>query len=145
VRGHVVALVLAAACSDTPEPEFPTDYAATYTEVRGCRSSSDHDLHQIRVLADPAALDPYRTRTSAFPVGAVVLKEEFDFADTLCAGPILVWTVMKKTRSAANLGWTWQYVEPASGVGTQNERRCINCHTTCGVGPDGYDGTCTMP
>ena len=141
----LVVLVLLSACSDSPEAEFPASYAASYTQVRDCRSSSDHDLHRIRVLADPAALGPYMTRTDPFPVGSIVLKEEFDFADTNCEGPIVEWTVMKKLAKADNLGWTWQHVDPDRSVVTENEERCIDCHRTCGAAPDGYDGTCTMP
>lgn len=142
----LAALVLVAAgCTDGAEPEFPADYASTFTEVRGCRGSTDHDLHRIRVLADPAALAPYQGRTQAFPVGAIVLKEEYDYDDINCASAIVEWTVMVKTAEPANLGWHWQHVTPSRDVATDNEARCINCHTDCGVAPDGYDGTCAMP
>lgn len=144
MRG-LLLLVVVAACADPADPVFPADYRATYTEVRNCRQSSDHDLHRIRVMAAPDALEPYTTRASAFPVGAVVLKEEFDFADTDCSGDIIEWTVMQKTADSAHLGWHWQDVRPGRDVSTENLPRCINCHTTCGVAPDGYDGTCTVP
>jgi len=124
---------------------FPADYAATYTEVRGCRSSSDHDLHRIRVLVDPAAHDPYATRTAAFPVGSIVLKAEYDFGDTSCSGPVIEWTVMQKLGTPEDLGWLWQRVAADRSVTTENDPLCITCHTSCGVAPDGYDGTCTMP
>lgn len=137
--------VLLTACADDPDPRFPADYTATYTQVRDCRSSSDHDLHRIRVLADPAALGPYNTRTSPFPVDSVVLKAEYDFGDTACAGPVIEWTVMQKLATPEDLGWVWQRVAADRGVTTQNDSRCITCHTSCGVSPDGYDGTCTMP
>lgn len=146
MRGWYALLVVAAACGDDGgTPVFPADYTTTYTEVRNCRSSSDHDLHRIRVLADPAALDPYRLRTSAFPVGSVVLKAEYDFADTSCAGPIIMWTAMQKQATPEDLGWVWQRVKADRSVETENDRLCIQCHTDCGVAPDGYDGTCTMP
>lgn len=145
----VLALVTCAlvACSDPTPPEFPADYAASYTEVRDCRASSDHELHHIRVLAAPAALEAYTTRAVPFPVDAIVLKEEFDFADSSCTGPIVKWTVMRKLAAAspATLGWRWQHVGPDRVVVTEDEERCITCHTTCGAPPDGYDGTCTMP
>ncbi len=138
-------LVLVAACTDDPVPRFPADYATTYTEVRGCRSSSDHELHRIRVLADPAALGPYTTRTSAFPVESIVLKAEYDFGDTACSGPPIEWTVMQKVATPEDLGWVWQRVAADRSVTTENDPLCITCHTSCGVAPDGYDGTCTMP
>lgn len=139
--------LLVAACHDELPAEFPADYATSYTEVRACRASSDHDLHHIRVLADPAALGPYQSRAQAFPPGAVVLKEEFDFSDLACSGPIVEWTVMMKlaTPMPDTLGWRWQHVDPDRHVVTQDEERCIGCHTACGVPPDGYDGTCAMP
>ncbi|CAN5873715.1 hypothetical protein BH11MYX3_BH11MYX3_44850 [soil metagenome] len=138
-------LVVVAACSDGPDPVFPESYAATYTEVRDCRSSSDHDLHRITVLADPAALGAYQTRASAFPVGSVVLKAEYDFGDTSCTGPVIEWTVMQKLGSPEDLGWVWQRVNADRSVETENDPLCIMCHSDCGVAPDGYDGTCTMP
>ncbi|MEO8699429.1 MAG: hypothetical protein ABI867_05270, partial [Kofleriaceae bacterium] len=60
-----------------PPAVFPETYAATYTEVRDCRLSLEHDLFHIKVLVDPPALTPYTDRTTAFPVGAVVLKEQY--------------------------------------------------------------------
>jgi hypothetical protein len=128
-------------------PAFPADYAATYTEVRGCRNSADHDLSRVRVLADPAALEPYRQRDADFPVGSVVLKEEHDFADTDCAGSPVRWTVMTRLApgsSPSTLDWHWQAVDGSRRVTTENEPRCIGCHTSCGVPPDGYLGTCTV-
>lgn len=143
-RVALFALVAASACTGE-DPLFPSDYASTYTEVRDCRSSSDHDLHRIRVLTDPAALAPYTDRQAPFPVGSVVLKEEHDFADTDCSGPVIEWTVMRKTRESDDLGWSWQKVDGDSTVSADGTGRCVNCHTSCGVAPDGYDGTCTMP
>lgn len=139
-------LALLAACGDDGggSPVFPESWSSTYTEVRNCRSSSDHDLHRIRVLADPAALDPYRNHTP-FPVGAVVLKAEYDFADTSCTGPVIEWTAMQKLATPEDLGWVWQRVKADRSIDTENDPRCIQCHTDCGVPPDGFDGTCTMP
>lgn len=139
-------MLVAAACgTDAAPPAFPAGYAATYTEVRACRSSSDHDLHKIRVLADPAALAPYRDRTAEFPIGAIVLKEEYDFADGACSGPVIEWTVMEKLATAGNLGWSWQRIDLDRDVVTEDDGRCISCHTQCGGAPDGYAGTCAVP
>lgn len=143
-------IVLAAACGgdDGAAPVFPADYAASYVEVRDCRTSADHDLGRIRILADPAALAPYRDRAAPFPAGAVVLKVEHDFGDTDCTGPITQWTVMERLADgdgATTLGWRWQRVDAGRGVVTEDEPRCIGCHTDCGVAPDGYLGTCAMP
>lgn len=130
------------------EPFFPEDYDATYVEVRNCRGSGDHDLNNIRILADPAALEPYEGRMLPFPEGAVVLKAEYDFGDLTCEGPIKQWTVMKKLAEGSaddTLGWAWQRVDADREVLEEDPPRCIACHTGCGKPPDGYDWTCALP
>ena len=134
-----VLLFLAACGSDSASPLFPDGYQ--YAEVRNCRSSSDHDLNKIRVLVDPVAANSYTTRSAPFPDGSIVLKEEYDFADTTCSGALVQWTVMKKVGGT----WQWQRVDKDRNVESENEARCINCHTQCGKPPDGYDGTCAVP
>ncbi len=140
------------ACNDdggqpSIEPLFPADYSSRYTEVRPCMSSGDHDLHNVRILVDDAAHDPYVDRTAPFPVGAVVLKEEYDFGDTTCSGPTLGWTVMQRLADGSSLDtldWEWQQVDPDRVVVSADEPRCVSCHTGCGVPPDGYEGTCAI-
>lgn len=130
------------------EPFFPEDYEATYTEVRNCRGSGDHDLNNIRILVDPAARTPYEGRAEPFPTGAVVIKEEYDFGDTTCSGALKQWTVMRKRPSGTapeTLGWEWQQVDAERRVVDEDPPRCINCHQGCGVAPDGYDWTCSIP
>ena len=150
-RALLCGLVIASgACGgdDGPAPRFAADYPARFVEVRGCRASADHDLRRIRVLADPAALAPYRTRATPFPAGAVVLKEEYDFADGECAGPVVSWTVMERLPTGTapdRLDWAWQRVDPDRDVVSEDEPRCVGCHAACGVAPDGHDGTCAMP
>jgi len=148
----LVGLLLTAGCpggDDAPEPLFPPDYATTYTEVRDCRGSGDHDLNNIRVLASPDAAGPYQDRTSPFPVGAIVMKEEHDFADNDCVGEVVQWTVMQRLADgeepATHLGWRWQKVDLDGNVQSQDDNRCYDCHSMCGVPPDGYLGTCTIP
>ena len=145
MRFACASLVLLAACSsDAPEPLLPADYGATFPEVRDCRTSGDHDLRRIRVRADPAAAAVYTARSGDFAAGALVVKEEFDFADTDCAGPIVQWTVMQRD-AAGPLGWRWQRIDPDRTVVTEDDSRCVGCHTDCGVAPDGYLGTCAVP
>lgn len=129
-------------------PLFPADYAKDYVEVRNCRPSGDHDLNNIRILADPAALGPYQGRGEPFPVDSVVLKEEYDFGDLTCEGPIKHWTVMQRLpdgSSPSTLDWAWQQVDDQRAVVNEDEPRCINCHQGCGQGPDGYGWTCAVP
>lgn len=139
----LIAVVLGCG-SDPVEPAFPADYAASYLEVRDCRSSADHDLNKIRIVADPAAMPAYVARTP-FPVGAIVLKEEYDFVDDSCNGAIKQWTVMVKVDDDTNLGWSWQRVDASRAVTGEDESRCIGCHTDCGRPPDGFEGTCAVP
>jgi hypothetical protein len=130
------------------EPDFPADYASAYVEVRNCRPSGDHDLNNIRILADPAALAPYQDRLEPFPVDAVVLKEEYDFGDLTCSGPIKQWTVMRKLAAGSSpdtLDWAWQEVDLERRVVAEDGPTCIGCHQGCGVAPEGYDGTCAIP
>jgi Cytochrome P460 len=131
-----------------PEPDFPADYAGSYVEVRNCRGSGDHDLNNIRILASPSALAPYQDRVEPFPVDAVVLKEEYDFGDITCEGPIKQWTVMRRLpdgSSTDTLDWAWQRVDLQREVVDEDASRCIGCHQGCGMAPDGYDWTCAMP
>jgi hypothetical protein len=133
--------------SSGPEPLFPADYAASYTEVRGCRPSTEHELHNIRVLADAAALAAYRDRQSDFPEGSVVLKEEYDFADSTCSGQVERWTLMARLASGSSpqtLDWHWQDMDGERRVVSENDTRCIGCHQGCGNLPEGYQGTCTV-
>jgi len=154
----VLSLLLAVSggCGDDPEPEpepgpepaFPEDYAASYIEVRDCRQSGDHDLNRIRILADPVAVDIYQNRDLPFPEGSVILKEEYEFDDMACAGPLKQWTVMVKLADGENpeqLDWRWQRVDAERQVAAENEPKCYGCHTGCTPEAGGYDFTCAMP
>jgi hypothetical protein len=149
-----VMMVVVSGCpgDDDPvvevDPFFAEDYAASYVEVRNCRGSGDHDLNNIRILADPAARSPYEDRAAPFPEGAIVLKEEYDFGDPTCEGAIEQWTVMQKLAAGSSpdtLDWAWQRVDDERIVVEEDPPRCIGCHTGCGVAPDGHDGTCAVP
>src|SRR5580704_3955066 len=92
-------VVLATICgctSSDPEPLFPADYLDTYTQTRPCRSSAEHDLHNVTVFTSASATDPYTMRIAPFPTGAIVLKVEYNPTDMGCAGPIIEWTVMEQ-------------------------------------------------
>ncbi len=125
---------------------FPATYASTYTRMRTCMPSPDHDLDNVLVYTDPLASEPYMNRDNPFPVGAVVLKEEYGVADMTCSGPITQWTVMVKLpdgSSPMTLDWHWQRVQADRTVETDNDPACYNCHVGCGVAPDGFDDTCS--
>jgi hypothetical protein len=128
-------------------PLFPANYAESYQQVRNCRGSIEHGPVRVRVLADPGALQPYMTRVGAFPVGSIVLKEEFDEEDLSCATPFQ-YTVMQKLEPGSSpdtLDWTWQTVDKKRKVVVEEVRRCWQCHSDCGKPPEGFDGTCTVP
>jgi len=132
---------------DGPAPLFPSDYRDGYTEVRDCRGSGEHELNNIRVLADRAALAAYRDRQQDFPEGSVVLKEEYGFADPACSGEPIRWTLMARLASGSSpetLDWYWQDVDAARRVISENDSRCVGCHQGCGQPPEGYLGTCTV-
>jgi hypothetical protein len=149
------AVVLVFGCADPPAadpttgpvPAFPANYAATYQPQRECRKSGDHELDFVRVLTDPEATFPYAERTTSFPEGAVVLKEQYDFSDSDCTGPIVAWTVMVKNAAATDtLGWDWQRVSADRRVLETNGARCVGCHSACSGPPEaGYDHTCEEP
>lgn len=140
-----VICVLTACASDDPQPMFRADYTVDYVEVRNCRMSSDHDFRPVRILADPAAKPAYLDRTATFPVDSIVLKEEFEFGDNACAGPIQEWTVMRRTTGSGEEAWDFQRVDAKRKITDEPGERCINCHTVCGRPPDGFDGTCAVP
>jgi hypothetical protein len=150
-RAWLLTIVMACGGDDPPaaEPIFPVDYAATYTEVRNCRFSLDHDLVRMRIVVSPDALAPYMNRTDPFPTGAIVLKEQFDGSDDDCVGPLIGFTVMKKLdvgSATTDLDWEWQETDEAFVPFTPavaNIPRCVMCHTDCGTLENGgYDGTC---
>jgi hypothetical protein len=145
------AFVVACNGDDDPGAAFPEDYAASYVEVRDCRQSGgDHEINHFKVLTDPGAAEAYNGQTDPFPVGSVVLKEEYDFGDSDCTGPIKQWSVMVKLAdgegSPDQLGWRWQRVLAADRtVAEEDVPRCFGCHSLCTPENGGYDGTCTLP
>lgn len=151
-----VALLVVTGCGDPStkgeghqaKPLFPEDYRTSYDEVRDCRQSADHDLNTVRVLADPAARDPYLGRDQPFPVGAVLVKEEYEFGDSDCTGDIVQWTVMQRLAeqsSSDTLDWRWQRVDAGRNVVGEDTPRCYGCHVACTEDQGGYQSTCTVP
>lgn len=152
VAGAALVGLFLAGCPQPPEPPpdpfVPADYLATYVEVRSCRQSADHDLNNVRVLVDPAGLVAYRDRTESFPVGATIVKEQYDFGDTDCSGPIVEWTAMQRLEEGSapeDLDWRWQALDADFQVIADEDLiRCAECHQGCRP-PEGYMGTCAVP
>ena len=149
-RWFTIVLGLLAACgADVPPgvPLFPADYRDTYVEVRDCRQSADHDLDMIRVLADPLAAAPYMARDAPIPEGAILVKEEYDFGDFDCTGPIVKFAAMRRLAPGSDpdmLDWEWQRLDAARRVVVEDAPRCVGCHTGCEP-PDAYEFTCAVP
>src|SRR5437660_779626 len=141
MRLAVTCALLLACGTDGAPALFPDNYAATYQEVRSCRMSLEHSAN-VRILASPDAFEAYSGRKSAFPVGSIVLKEEYAQSDASCAKGILHYTVMQKlaTDSApATLDWEWEKDGADKRQVQTDIPTCVNCHSVCGKPPQGYD------
>jgi hypothetical protein len=144
--GWLVAAL--AACSVEPQaaeaPLFPADAPSTWQQVRDCRHSHEHELNHIRVLADPAAVGPYLGWNAPFPVGATLLKLEYD--DDACSH-LIRYTVMQKRAAGSDVergDWRWQTVSPAREVLPSATATCVGCHRVHCSEADGtgFDLTC---
>ena len=136
--------------ADAAPPLIDPGYRETYVMARGCRNSASHDLHKIVVWASPDAADAYIPQDGVMPVGSILLKEEYDFADTNCEGEVIRFSVMKKLESGAApefFDWYWAAYE-ADGVTqrSENDSRCYGCHDDCDGEPDRlFENTCAVP
>jgi hypothetical protein len=151
------ALALAAACAgfaactrpvDPPPPPTPAfwsaDWAKSYTQVRPCRKSIDHDLNNVAIYADKTAADSYSKRDKPFPDGSVILKAEY--RDEECK-TLTGFTAMRREKGfdPNNADWHWQKADAAMVVSQDGKiARCSGCHKGCGVPPDGFDWTCSV-
>jgi len=142
----------AAGCSDDGGSDaevslVPADYSS-FQEVRNCRTSADHLLMKIRILADPSVTAAYLGNTGPFPEGSIILKEERDPADDTCSGPIESWTIMVKQPAGTSpnqLDYVWQRVRASDHkVITEDVTRCASCHVNC-VPPEHAGYTCADP
>lgn len=138
---------LSSSCSEAAppvEPAFPDDYRTSYTMVRDCRRSIEHDLVFVRVWADPTAAETYLSRDGSLPDGSVIVKEEFD--DEGCTD-LIGFTVMQRQQgfAPASGDWRWQEVTADRTVVTDGVRaECFLCHEACEP-PEGFDWTCAVP
>jgi hypothetical protein len=140
-----------AGCGDSTtdsqgEPLFPADVEVSYSEVRDCRRSADHDLNHVRIVVNDVALGPYMERDRLFPQGASIVKLEY--ADPECTD-LVGFTSMVRDALATDRGpgdWVWQRVDADRRVERSGALTdCILCHQSCGVPPEGHDWTCAVP
>lgn len=144
MRSIAAATLLASLCGScgpeapaAPVSLVPDGYAARFTEVRGCRMTTEHAattpglvVSYIRVLTSPEAADAYRSNAPRLPTGAVVLKEEY--TDASCSR-LRAWTLMRKEAAgydSAHSDWHWQRVRAADRAVLVDGRvsTCIDCH-----------------
>lgn len=128
-----------------PAPIFPAEAPTSWREVRDCRHSHEHELNHIRVLANDAAHDPYLLWNAPFPVGATLLKLEYD--DGACSH-LIRYTAMKKLPQGSDPSrgdWHWQASSPARVVEVHAKvSQCVACHKVhCREdNKTGFDLTC---
>lgn len=146
--GTLAGMLALAGCGDGetgPQPVFPDDAELQWAEMRDCRHSHEHELRRIRVFASPDAEAPYAALSPdvPYPVGAVLVKLEYDDAD---CSQLLGYTAFEKLPpgSAPEAGdWLWQRVDLDRKVVEEGAIiRCINCHEEHCAPPYGYDLTC---
>ena len=132
-------------------PIFEANYRDTFTKVRTCRKSADHDLQSIVIWTNPLSTATYENRDAPFPIGTLIVKEQYDFSDPDCMGSIVQWTAAIKTRDSDDvltdhLGFTWQRVRADRTVDTQDDSRCYGCHKDC-TDPtmNGFHYMCSQP
>jgi hypothetical protein len=143
VMGAITCSGDAAGPNNQAEPFFPLNFRQTYTLVRDCRFSIEHDGHNILVYTNPEAASAYLTGTYPFQQGTVIVKELY--RDPNCSD-LFGYAAMRKSApgTAPQSGdWEWQNVgsdgKVQSGVQPSS---CISCHLNC---TEGRDLTCTDP
>ncbi len=126
-----------------PDPFFPADFLTTYTQVRDCRFSVEHDLHSIQVYINPEAAKAYTDSIYPFAAGTICVKPEY--TDPQCS-QIAAYAVMRKgpPGTAPDGGdWEWQIVgADLKVVRSAQTEGCVDCHALC---TNGRDFTCTDP
>jgi hypothetical protein len=102
-------------------------------------------LFYVRVLASPEAANAYANRDAPFPDGSVLVKEEH--VDDACTDLARFAAMKRELGYAPEAGdWHWQRLSPDRTVEQDGKlATCSGCHQSCGVPPDGHDGTCAAP
>ncbi len=129
-----------------PQPEpafFPADFAQTYTEVRDCRFSIEHDGWNVTVHANDIAVGDYTSGTYPLSEGAILVKTLY--GDDAC-NDVVGYVAMRKEAAGyapSTNDWAWQELNASSvAENTGRLNACITCHTSC---TNDRDFTCTNP
>jgi hypothetical protein len=152
----LTTLLLGACGGDPARPEpppslLPADYPLRFTEVRDCRSSIEHGLVNVLIRTDSAAAALYDSGPFPFPVGTLVVKEEYADASHACTQRSGT-TLMRKEPPGydpAHNDWHWQRLDAAGkvlvdGPGTGTVASCSSCHVTTAY-CRAHDFTCAEP
>lgn len=134
-----------------PKPLIAADAHLTWKQTRACRISHEHWLHGVRVVVNELAWQPYvswlpyEKGNQPFPVGAMVVKPEYN--DDKCI-ELLGYTVMRKESPGYwPQGNDWQWFElDATGMTVKQgklTKECVTCHVQHCALPNGFDLTCT--
>lgn len=123
------------------DPFFAADFAETYTLVRDCRFSTDHNLTRVRVYVNSIGAENYLNGTYPFPVGTIAVKVLTDGQASDCNGATEEFVAMRKGApgTAPSSGdWEWQAVNPDRSVRLSGQLfdACISCHANCTLGRD---------
>ena len=114
-----------------PQPVFPANYRASFTEVRGCRFSAAHGGVNVRVWANAIGAQPYVDLANPLPQDTVVVKEEFNGPDCNDDSTLVQWRAMRKEAPGfdpVDGDWHWQRVSPQRVVVFDTKDTCISCH-----------------
>ncbi len=128
-----------------PQPIFPSNYRASFTQVRDCRFSAAHGGVNVRVWANTIGAQPYLDLANPLPQGTVVVKEEFSGPDCSDDNTLVQWRAMRKEAPGfdpVDGDWHWQRVSLQRVVIFDTKDTCIGCHTA----PDclARDHMCTV-
>ena len=125
-------------------PVFSAEAETTWQETRDCRNSHEHELRHVRVFADAQAVGPFLNWDAPFPVGATIIKVEYD--DEYCQVRV-GYTAMQKGEVGSNPeggDWFWQKLDADRKVLEQGApHACVHCHEEhCDPPEHGFDFTC---
>ncbi len=126
---------------DPVDPFFAEDFAQSYTLVRDCRFSTDHNLSKVRVYVNAVGAQNYLDGTYPLPVGTIAVKVLTNGQAADCAGAAEEIVAMRKgvPGTAPTYGdWEWQAVNPDRSVRLSGQLfdQCIACHSSCTFGRD---------
>jgi hypothetical protein len=133
-----------------PPSLLPADYPLRFVEVRDCRRSVEHGLVNILIRTDSVMAPIYESGPYPFPVGTLVVKEEYAGANQGCTQRVGT-TLMRKEAPGydpAHNDWHWQRLDAAGtvvldGRGSGGLAACASCHA--GKACRGRDFTCAEP